>query len=48
VQDGRPREAIEQLDKARAASGSDDPATLAIRDKSNLVLGTMLFESGNF
>src|SRR5437870_13182553 len=25
-----------------------DPAGLAIRDKSNLVLGTMLFESGNF
>src|SRR5207247_2606753 len=25
-----------------------DPAGLAIRDKSNLVLGTILFESGNF
>src|SRR5207248_8741483 len=47
LQDGRPREAIEQLDKAgeMAAGG---PAALAIRDKSNLVLGTMLFESGNF
>ena len=47
LQDGRPREAIEQLDKAgQMAAG--DPAALAIRDKSNLVLGTMLFESGNF
>src|SRR4029078_7190114 len=24
------------------------PAAVAVRDKSNLVLGTMLFESGNF
>ena len=41
------QEAIEQLDKAgRLPAG--DPAGLAIRDKSNLVLGTMLFESGNF
>src|SRR5262250_539438 len=47
LQDGRPPEAIEQLDKAgQMAAG--DPASLAIRDKSNLVLGTMLFESGNF
>src|SRR6185295_389553 len=47
LQDGRPQEAIEQLDKAgRLPAG--DPANLAIRDKSNLVLGTMLFESGNF
>src|SRR6185503_17109256 len=27
---------------------ADDPAALAIRDKSNLVLGALLFESGNF
>jgi tetratricopeptide (TPR) repeat protein len=47
LQDGRPREAIEQLDKAGQLP-ADDPAGLAIRDKSNLVLGTMLFESGNF
>src|SRR5881296_1628669 len=47
LQDGRPQEAIEQLDKAGQLS-ADDPAGLAIRDKSNLVLGTMLFESGNF
>ena len=46
-QDGRTQEAIEQLDKAGQVP-ADDPATLAIRDKSNLVLGTMLFESGNF
>src|SRR4029077_9954186 len=36
-----------QLDKAgRLPAG--DPAGLAIRDKSNLVLGDMLFESGDF
>src|SRR5881296_627944 len=47
LQDGRPKEAIEQLDKAgQLATG--DRAGLAIRDKSNLVLGTILFESGNF
>src|SRR2546428_1736691 len=46
-QDGRAQEAIEQLDKAgRLPAG--DSAGLAIRDKSNLVLGTMLFESGDF
>src|SRR6266853_5432518 len=47
LQDGRTQEAIEQLEKAGQLP-ADDPATLAIRDKSNLVLGTMLFESGNF
>src|SRR6266849_543535 len=47
VQDGRPQDAIEQLDKAGQLPAGD-PAGLAIRDKSNLVLGTMLFESGNF
>ena len=47
LQDGHPQEAIEQLDKA-GQLGAGDPAALAIRDKSNLVLGTMLFESGNF
>src|SRR5262252_1365251 len=45
--DGRKQEAIEQLDKAGQLPGSD-PAGLAIRDKANLVLGTILFESGNF
>jgi len=47
LQDGRSQEAIEQLDKAgRLAAG--DPAGLAIRDKSNLVLGSILFESSSF
>src|SRR5260370_34772974 len=47
LQHGRPKDAIEQLDKAGQLPAGD-PAALAIRDKSNLVLGTMLFESGNF
>src|SRR5499433_729056 len=47
LQDGRQQEAIEQLDKAGQLQAAD-PAGLSIRDKSNLVLGTMLFESGNF
>ena len=47
LQDGRTREAIEQLDKAGQIP-PDDPAGLAIRDKANLVLGSMLFETGNF
>src|SRR2546427_2782204 len=45
--DGRAEEAMEQLDRAGQLPASD-PAGLAIRDKSNLVLGTMLFESGDF
>jgi tetratricopeptide (TPR) repeat protein len=44
LQDGKPQEAIEQLDKAGQLPAGD-PAGLAIRDKSNLVLGTILFES---
>jgi tetratricopeptide (TPR) repeat protein len=47
MQDNRTQEAIEQLDKAGQLS-ANDPAGVAIRDKSNLVLGTMLFEAGNF
>jgi Tfp pilus assembly protein PilF len=47
LQDGRPQPAIEQLDKAGQMAGGDR-AGLAIRDKSNLVLGSLLFESGNF
>src|SRR5438093_1283229 len=43
-QDGRAREAIEQLDKAGRLPAADG-AGRAIRDKSNLVLGSMLFES---
>ncbi len=47
LQSGRPQDAVEQLDKAgQLAAG--DPAGLAIRDKSNLVLGSLLFESSNF
>jgi tetratricopeptide (TPR) repeat protein len=47
LQAGRQQEAVEHLDKAgQLAAG--DPAGLAIRDKSNLVLGALLFESGNF
>ena len=47
LQDGRQREAIQQLDRAGQV-GSRDRATLAIRDKSNLVLGTLLFEASEF
>ena len=47
LQDGRQQEAIEQLDKAGQVKGADRD-TLAIRDKSNLVLGTLLFESSEF
>ncbi len=47
LQDGRQAEAIEQLDKAGQLAAAD-PGGLAIRDKANLVLGTILFESGNF
>jgi len=47
LQDGRQQEAIEQLDRAgQLATG--DPADLAIRDKSDLVLGSILFEAGDF
>src|SRR5216683_1504198 len=46
LQDGRQQEAIEQLNMAGQLPAGD-PAGFAIRDKSNLVLGTMLFESGN-
>jgi tetratricopeptide (TPR) repeat protein len=47
LQDKKPQEAIEQLDKA-GQMGGNDPAAFAIHDKANLVLGTMLFETGNF
>ena len=47
LQDGRREEAIQQLDRAGQVQGGD-PATLAIRDKSNLVLGTLLFEASEF
>ncbi len=46
LQDGQPQKAIEQLDKAGRLEAGDS-AGLAIRDKSNLVLGTILFESAS-
>jgi tetratricopeptide (TPR) repeat protein len=47
LQAGKQQEAVEQLNKAGQLS-ANDPAGLAIRDKSNLVLGSLLFESGSF
>jgi hypothetical protein len=47
LQDGRAPDAIEQLHVAGQLTAGDR-AALAIRDKSNLVLGTMLFESADF
>jgi tetratricopeptide (TPR) repeat protein len=46
-QDGRLEEAIAQLDKAANLQPADS-AGLALRDKANLVLGGLLFESGDF
>ena len=47
LQAGKKTEALAQLDKAGQLA-ANDPAGLAIRDKSNLVLGSLLFESGSF
>jgi tetratricopeptide (TPR) repeat protein len=47
LQSGHQQDAIDQLDKAGRLTPAD-PASLAIRDKTNLVLGTMLFETANF
>jgi tetratricopeptide (TPR) repeat protein len=47
LQDGDATHAIEQLDRA-GQTKARERADLAIRDKSNLVLGTMLFESADF
>ncbi len=47
LQDGRLPEAIQQLDRAGQVEGGDR-GTLAIRDKANLVLGTLLFEANEF
>lgn len=47
LQDGQRQMALEQLDRAGQIV-TDDPAELAIRDKSNLVLGTILLEDGEF
>jgi len=47
LQDDRGDAAISQLDRAGQLNASDR-AALAIRDKSNLVLGTLHFESADF
>ena len=47
LQEGRQEEAIQQLGRAGQVKARE-PGTLAIRDKSNLVLGTLLFESAEF
>jgi hypothetical protein len=47
LREGRQEEALEQLNRAGTVSGGDRE-TLAIRDKSNLVLGALLLESSAF
>ena len=47
LEDGRRLEALAQLDRAGEIQSGDD-AVLAIRDKSNFVLGTLLVEDGQF
>ncbi len=47
LQSGRHEEALQQLAQAGEIT-TDDPAELAIRDKSNLVLGTILLEEGRY
>ncbi|MDH4106788.1 MAG: tetratricopeptide repeat protein [Gammaproteobacteria bacterium] len=47
LQDGRTEAAVEQLDRSGRIEARDEP-TFAIRDKSNMVLGTMLLESGDY
>src|SRR5688500_4971025 len=47
LRDGDQADAIEQLDRAGRIKARER-ADLAIRDKSNLVLGTMLFESADY
>jgi len=47
LQDGQRQAALTQLDRAGQITTSD-PAELAIRDKSNLVLGTILLEDGDY
>lgn len=46
LQDGRQEQAITRLDRAGRLPASDEPA-LAIRDKANLVAGTIRLESGD-
>jgi hypothetical protein len=47
LQSGRTKEAVAQLDAAGQRSARD-PAALAIRDKANLVLGTLYVEASEF
>ena len=47
LQDGREAEALQQLDKAGRIKGLQQDG-LAVRDKSNLVLGALLMESAEF
>lgn len=47
LQAGHSPEALQQLDQAGQIA-SRDPATAAIRDKSNMVLGRMMLESARF
>ncbi len=47
LQSGRHEEALQQLAHAGQIA-TDDPSELAIRDKSNLVLGTILLEEGHY
>jgi len=47
LEGGHRQDAIEQLDRAGRIPTSD-PAELAIRDKSNLVVGTILLEAGEY
>jgi predicted negative regulator of RcsB-dependent stress response len=47
LQEGDRADALRQLDKAGRVTATDQ-GTLAVRDKSNLVLGTLLYEQGSF
>ena len=47
LQSGRRSESLEQLEKAGLIE-TDDPGELAIRDKANLVLGTIFLEDGAY
>src|SRR6185436_15633392 len=47
LQAGRQKDAIEQLERAGQLT-LGDPADLAVRDKANLVLGSILFEAAEF
>jgi hypothetical protein len=47
LQDGRTGDAIRQLERAGQLEASDRDA-LAVRDKANLLLGTLLFEASEF